>query len=283
MSLAPVIALSHGGGPMPILEPSGGIHKDVVSSLKTRVPKILGVGTPSQPRAIVLVTAHWQTPQPTVTSAAKPDLLYDYYGFPAEAYSLKYPAPGEPSVAQKVREAFAAQGFEAVLDPERGWDHGVFVPLLLALPQCEIPIVQVSILASQDASAHLRLGAALAPLRADNIAIVGSGFASFHNLPKMRSLMGGGGGGGVVLGQLQEWNAALKQAVTSEDSEERWRRLEGWRDFPHADVAHPPRGADHFMPLLVAAGAAGAEKTRMYKDMFLGVEIYTFYWGDEVA
>ncbi|KFG82793.1 hypothetical protein MANI_110786, partial [Metarhizium anisopliae] len=191
MPVAPVIALSHGGGPLPILGDKN--HESIVYSLKNRVPKILGLGTPSAPRAIVLVTAHWSTAVPTVSSAARHDLYYDYSGFPSESYALKYPAPGDPPIAREIKSLLDAHGLRARLDPSRGWDHGVFIPMLLVNPAADVPIVQVSVLESEDPEHHLRIGAALARLRARNIAIIGSGFASLHNFAAMRGLRFGGG------------------------------------------------------------------------------------------
>ncbi|POR34275.1 4,5-DOPA dioxygenase extradiol [Tolypocladium paradoxum] len=281
MTVAPVIALSHGGGPLPILgDPN---HKSIIYSLRNRVPKILGLGSPSQPRAIVLVTAHWTTELPTISSGQSHDLLYDYYNFPEEAYSLKYPAPGAPGLARTIRAAFEEAGLRPQLDGERGWDHGVFVPLTLVNPKADIPVVQLSVLRSEDPTAHLRMGAALARLRADNIAIIGSGFASFHNLGTMRAIRS------YPPAQLaafradsDEWNAALTTAVAAETTEGRWAGLEAWRGMPHADRMHPPAGGEHFMPLVVCAGAAAeGEETRFYKDEFSGVDIFTYYWGAE--
>lgn len=118
MPRAPVIALSHGGGPMPLLnDPS---HTQIVHSLRTRVPKLLKLGTPDEPRAIVLVTAHWSERYPTISNAEKPGLLYDYYGFPPEAYKLRYDAPGSPEVAGEVFEALRGEGLEPEFDGERG-------------------------------------------------------------------------------------------------------------------------------------------------------------------
>ena len=118
MPRAPVISISHGGGPMPVLgDPK---HAEIVRSLRTRVPKILKLGTPDAPRAIAVVTAHWQTRTPAVSAAAKHKLYYDYGNFPAEAYKLTYDAPGHPEVAAEVKGLLEAEGFEAVADTKRG-------------------------------------------------------------------------------------------------------------------------------------------------------------------
>ncbi|KAF4458199.1 hypothetical protein F53441_50 [Fusarium austroafricanum] len=271
--VAPVVALSHGGGPMPILgDPK---HKDIVYSLKNRVPKILKLGTPDQPRAIILVTAHWSTAKPTISSGASHKLLYDYYGFPRESYSLKYPAPGHPEIANEIADSLREQGLTPELDDERGWDHGVFIPLLLVNPKADIPVVQVSVLESEDPEQHLRMGAALRKLRANNIAVVGSGFASFHNIRAMMML---GSAGPEQQAQFRtlsdEWNNALTDATLKKDTDERWKALKSWRGFPYADMMHPPNGGEHFMPLLVCAGAAReGEETKKYSDEYVGVEI----------
>lgn len=270
---------------MPLLGDPG--HKDITKSLQTRIPKLLGLNTPRSPRAIILITAHWTTDAPTISSATKPDLLYDYYGFPPESYEIKFPAAGDAEIAADVAEAMTKEGMRGVkLDGGRGWDHGVFVPLKLAIPEANVPIVQVSVLASEDPEKHLRMGRALSSLREKNIAIVGSGFASFHNLRLMMGLRHANPSEGADIRAIsQEWNAALNAVLDANKTVERWQGLTGWRALPGADTMHPPRGGEHFMPLLVCAGAAGeGEGTRRYKDDFMGFDIFTYYWGaDEVA
>ncbi|KAM4055724.1 catalytic ligB subunit of aromatic ring-opening dioxygenase [Hirsutella rhossiliensis] len=281
MPVAPVIALSHGGGPLPVLDDPE--HKSIIYSLKNRVPKILGLGTPSQPRAIVLVTAHWTTGDANISSGKTHELVYDYYNFPPVAYTFKYPAPGEPDVARSVKAAFDAEGLPAELNGERGWDHGLYIPMMLVHPEADIPMVQVSVLQSEDPETHLRMGAALSRLRADNIAVVGSGFASFHNLATMRALRTVSADQRAAFkAESDVWNAALAKAVTAKDKSARWQGLKAWRQMPHADKMHPPNGGEHFMPLIVCTGAAGDdEEAKTYKDTYLGVDIYTFYWGGE--
>ncbi|CAK7235689.1 hypothetical protein SCUCBS95973_009352 [Sporothrix curviconia] len=274
MPRAAVIALSHGGGPMPVLgDPS---HDELVKSMRTRVPAILGLNnSTTRPKAIVLVTAHWSERVPTVSSGAKPTLLYDYGGFPAEAYRLKYDAPGSPEVAQRVASLLQGAGFRPELDDERGWDHGVFVPLLLVHPAADVPVVQVSVLASEDAAAHFAMGRALAPLRDDNIAIVGSGFASFHNL---RLMFAGVTRDPSTRAQLVAWNEAVTAAALEPDEQAREAAFAQWRSFPAAYVTHPRGGAEHFLPLIVCAGAAGNEKGKAYTDHFQGLDILSYYW-----
>ncbi|KAK2590073.1 hypothetical protein QQS21_012246 [Conoideocrella luteorostrata] len=281
MTVAPVIALSHGGGPMPLLGDKN--HESIIYSLKNRVPKILRLGTPSAPRAIVLVTAHWTTANPTISSGHQHDLYYDYYNFPPEAYTIKYPASGDPQIASEIQSLMRDEGLAATLDATRGWDHGVFVPLTLINPKADIPVVQVSVLQSENPEHHLRMGQALSRLREKNIAIVGSGFASLHNFAEMRPLMSGNKESlRRFKGVSDEWNAALTGVTTAEGKEERWDGLRSWRRLPHADRMHPPNGGEHFMPLIVCAGAAGeGEHAAVYKDVFSGVDILTYYWGGE--
>lgn len=261
---------------MPILgDPA---HNEIVKSLRERVPPILKLGTPEAPRAIVVVTAHWSEPNPTISSASSHALYYDYGGFPREAYALQYPAPGAPDVAREVHQALAGAGFQPVLDPRRGWDHGVFVPFLLIHPPADVPIVQLSVLASEDPAQHLRMGRALASLRDSNVAIVGSGSASFHNLALFASVMRGGASASVVQAKAKQWNKALADAVRHEDAAAREEKLTRWRELPNAYDMHPRNGAEHFMPLLVCAGAGGETPGKGYKDDFHGIETWSYYW-----
>lgn len=159
---------------------------------------------------------------------------------------------------------------------------GVYVPMMLVRPPADVPLVQVSVLASEDPDAHLHMGAALAALRADNIAVVGSGFASLHNLPAMAALRrpADRADRAAFKAASDAWAAALAAAVEDPDPAARRRGLAAWRALPHADRMHPPAAREHFMPLLVCAGAAlDAEPARSYKDDFLGIDIYTWYWG----
>jgi aromatic ring-opening dioxygenase catalytic subunit (LigB family) len=184
-----------------------------------------------------------------------------------------------------VKAALEEQGLKPVLDAERGWDHGVFIPMLLVNPAANVPIVQVSVLESEDPEEHLRMGAALSKLRQDNIAIVGSGFASLHNFQAYHELRSGSPAKiKSWTDRVDQWNRALTEAVGAESREERWRRLKGWRELPHADDMHPPRRGEHFLPLVVCAGAAlEGERAGVYEDEFMGAGIKTYYWGAETV
>ncbi|KAH6675253.1 Extradiol ring-cleavage dioxygenase, class III enzyme, subunit B [Plectosphaerella plurivora] len=273
-----VVCVSHGGGPMPVLGDPG--HKDIVRSLKDRVPQLLRLNTPEAPRAIIVVTAHWSEDKPTISSSSKHPLLYDYGGFPRAAYSLKYDAPGSPEVANEIKAALEQEGLSPSLNATRGWDHGVFIPFLLIHPKADVPIVQLSVLASESPEEHFKMGRALSRLRDSNVAIVGSGFATFHNLREMMALWSANPVEVAALSRkVSTWSTALGQAVETDSLAERTEKLSKWREMPHSYEMHPPRGGEHFMPLLVCAAAAGDEAAGKYKDDFLGIDIWTYYWG----
>ncbi|RDW78227.1 extradiol ring-cleavage dioxygenase class III enzyme subunit B [Coleophoma crateriformis] len=286
MTRAPAVCIPHGGGPMGVLnDPS---HKALNKSFQTTLRKLLKLGTPEQPRAIVIVTAHWTTNVPTVSNGKKHNLFYDYAGFPRAAYELTYNAPGEPEVAKEILKLLKDAGLEAKGDGTRGesfflisaensgWDHGTFCPLILIHPEADIPVVQLSVLASEDPAQHLQMGAALSSLRSQNIAILGSGFASMHNI---RLIMSGQVSAPAFRQKSAAWTGALNAAVSKTDPVERAAALKGWREFPNAYDMHPRGGAEHFLPLLVAAGAGGEGECKMYADDFLGFDAWTYYWA----
>ncbi|KAL9093036.1 MAG: hypothetical protein Q9165_004174 [Trypethelium subeluteriae] len=274
MPRAPVVSISHGGGPLPILGDKG--HEQIVKSLRTRFPELLKLGTPEAPRAIVLVTAHWSERNPTISNAKKHRLLYDYYGFPPESYELKYDADGSPDIAKEVAEAMKGIGLKPVMDTERGWDHGVFVPMLLINPAANVPIVQVSVLASESPADHWKMGRALSALRDSNIAIIGSGFASFHNL---RLMFSGITADPEFRERNEAWSKAVTDAVLEEHVEEREKKIKSWRDWPAAYEMHPRGGAEHFLPLIVCAGAAGEGSGLSYTDKYMGLDMHSYYWA----
>lgn len=282
-----IIALSHGGGPMPLLnDPS---HASMIASMRNRVPDILNLTSQDpalKPRAIILVTAHWVASSPlafpAITASQNPSLLFDYHGFPSESYNFKYPAPGAPDLAQKLAAVAKEHGLSPKLHQNRDWDHGVFVPLLLARPQADVPVLQVSVLGSDDARAHFRLGRALGDLQrreaeAGNgpIAIVGSGFASFHNLRFMFAT----DDSPEFQARHAAWNAAVSDAATTIDAKAREDKFADWRSWPDAFISHPARGSEHFMPLAVCAGAAGDEEAKSYADDFMRFTIHSYYWN----
>jgi aromatic ring-opening dioxygenase catalytic subunit (LigB family) len=239
----PTLFVSHGGGPcfwMTFPEPYGPHAWDGLAAYLRGVV----AGLPAPPREILIVSAHWEAPRPTVMTAEKPEMLFDYHGFPAHTYELAYPAPGSPALAARVRALLGKAGIPSDEDPERGFDHGVFVPMLMIDPDAVIPLVALSLQADLDPAGHLRIGAALAPLRDEGVLIVGSG-NSFHNLRTFRD------GDAAASIAFDDW---LTQAATDPDPAARNRRLETWAAAPEARACHPRE--EHLIPLMVAAGAA---------------------------
>ncbi|KAI9091782.1 Extradiol ring-cleavage dioxygenase, class III enzyme, subunit B [Phlyctochytrium arcticum] len=250
-SRAPAIFIPHGGGPMPLLNEPG--HAPMVDFL-TRPEGARKYLINNPPKAILVVTAHWETEHPQVSTLPKAELYYDYYGFPKETYNVHFPVTGSPDVAHRVVELLGAAGIQSSTDGKRGWDHGVFVPFKVYLGDefTHIPIIPMSVLTSQDAEAHYKIGQALAPLRDEGIMIVGSGM-SFHN---MRTLMdrSASARNGVV---NKSFDTALDDACKIQDPVKRREALAKWEHMQGAYDSHPRRAAEHLMPLFVVAGAGG--------------------------
>lgn len=259
----PVYFVSHGGGPWPWMAEAQSAYATLAAALRA-IPAAL----PEAPDAILMVSAHWETAHGLqLGSHPNPGMVYDYYGFPPHTYDIRYPAPGAPGLAQHAAELLNAQGIAATLDPERGYDHGAFVPAYVIAPDAHIPMVQLSIDAGYDPARHLAIGAALAPLRDDNILIIGSGL-SYHNLRRM------GPTGRLPSAQFDAW---LQAVVVDGPVGERPARLMQWERAPAARVAHTRE--DHLMPLHVAAGAAGHDSaTCVYHeaDAFGGITVSSF-------
>ena len=228
--LFPTLFISHGGGPLPILgDPS---HAGLTACLKGLLS---GPLDGEKPDAIVMVSAHWaERATVHISSAPSPAMLYDYGGFPKETYEYAYPAPGSPDLAARIRDLLSSAGIDSKLDAARGYDHGVFVPLMLAVPNADVPIVCVSLLGSYDAAVHLAIGSALSSLRKDRILIIGSG-SSFHN---MRALMGGGDAA-AMSEPFDEW---LNTTLTRNVGRARSALLMDWTAAPSALLAHPKGG-----------------------------------------
>jgi len=261
----PVVFVPHGGGPWPFVDLGMGDRAeldDLAAYLRSvrSLPK-----TP--PRALLVVSAHWEERVPTVMTSPNPPLLYDYYGFPPESYHLTWPAPGEPRLAVRVRELLHAAGFETGVDAERGFDHGTFVPLKLTYPEADVPTLQLSLLDSLDPAEHLALGRALAPLRDEGVLIIGSGM-TFHNLRAF------GAPGREISQAFDGW---LTQSTVQEPAE-RNRRLVDWARAPRARAAHPRE--EHLLPLMVVAGAAGEDRgTVAWNGTFMGLRLSAFQFG----
>lgn len=256
--------IGHGGGPLPLLGDPG--HQELVATLQEIAASI------PRPKAILVVSAHWEAPLPTLTAAPKPELLYDYYNFPPEAYSIQYPCPGDPQLAHTVAQRLRQAGFSARLDDRRGFDHGVFIPLKIMYPQADIPCVQLSLLDSLDPAEHIALGEALPIEELDQVLILGSGF-SFHNL---RAFFG------PISSDQQQANARFESwlARTCTDpalsEEDRRARLIHWDDTPDARYCHPR--PEHLLPLHVCYGAARSPSRKRYALRILGVMTSMYLW-----
>lgn len=220
-------------------------------------------GLIARPKAIVAVSAHWETPAPMVTSSPANSTIHDFYGFPRSLYELHYPAPGSPVLAGRVAELVK----DARLDPVRGLDHGAWVPLLLAWPEADIPIVQLSVQSGLSVAHHVALGRALSPLRADGVLILGSG-GFVHNL---RAIEWQGG-------EEPEWSRAFANFMHTALVERREADLVNYRTrAPHAAAAHPTD--EHLMPLFVAYGAGGPHTERLHTSVCFGslrLDAYAF-------
>jgi 4,5-DOPA dioxygenase extradiol len=260
---ASVIYISHGGGPLPILGDPG--HKAMVDFMKAlpgRFPK---------PEAILVISAHWEENTATLLGAPNPPLLYDYFGFPKEAYSIRYPCPGSPKLAARIAGMLEDHGIETSLDPKRGFDHGHFIPLALMYPEADIPSIQLSLIRGLDPVTHLELGRALHELMDENILVIGSGF-SFHNL---NAFFGSGGDEkDPANDSFQDW---LINTCTSElGVDEREKRLADWAKAPGARHCHPRE--EHLLPLHVCAAMAGTPAELVFDDMILGKRGVAFLW-----
>ena len=252
----PSYFISHGGGPWPWIDDMRKALAPLEESLAAMPGEL-----PEPPKAILMVSGHWEAPEVRVQHSARPPMVYDYGGFPAHTYQISYPAPGAPALAEKTAQLIAAAGLPVALDDDRGYDHGTFVPAYVMYPEADVPIYQVSMLESYDPEDHIRLGRALAPLREEGVVIVGSGL-SYHNLRMF---------GPTARVPSEAFDAWLGETLAL-PAAERTARLLDWESAPHARTCHARE--DHLVPLFTALGAAeDAVATRVYyqKMIFGGV------------
>ena len=231
MSAFPTLFVSHGA---PSLVAEQGPARDFLCALGAELPR---------PRAIVVVSAHWETVAPTVGGAAAFDTIHDFYGFPEPLYRLRYPASGDPTLAERVAALIDAAGFAGRIDARRGLDHGAWAPLMLMYPQADIPVVPLSIQSQAGAAHHYRLGEALAPLRDEGVLVLASGSAT-HNLRAI--------GDGAPPAWAEAFSAWLAARLAAGDVN---ALLDYRRRAPEAVRTHPTD--EHLLPLFVALGAAG--------------------------
>ena len=257
MKTLPTYFISHGGGPWPWMKKEMPFY-DVLEKSLQEIPRQLGV----TPKAILVISAHWEEKDFAIQAHPHPPMIYDYGGFPDYTYQIQYSAPGSPEVARRVAELLTQAGLPNHLDQERGYDHGNFTPLFVMYPKANVPIFQVSLKTGLSPAEHLQLGRALAPLRNEGILIVGSGL-SYHNL---RAMFSRDPSAGVASSQFDEW----LEKVMSKDPQARSEALLHWEKAPSARAAHPRE--EHLIPLMVAVGAAENEKSlRVYhEDKFMG-------------
>lgn len=262
----PVLFIPHGAGPCFFMDWQPKDTWDGMSAFLKGIAKTL----PSQPKAIVMVSAHWSETGFSVTSHAHPELIYDYYGFPSHTYELTYPAPGSPELAARTVQLLEKAGVATTMDDKRGFDHGMFIPLKLMFPAADIPVIQLSLQQNLDAKTHLEAGRALAKLRDEGVLIVASGM-SFHNMK--------GFGDEHFSSLSDEFNKWLTAAVSSTPLE-RDQLLTGWTQAPHATLCHPAGAEEHLLPLMVAAGAAGDSIGRcVYSEQVLKTTVSAYYFG----
>ena len=259
-----ILFIPHGGGPMPLLgEPS---HDELVALLKK-----LGEQLP-RPSAVLMISAHWEAHYPTVTSNRQPHLIYDYTGFPKEAYDIEYPVAGQPTLAAKVQKSLTNAGLATQSDEHRGLDHGAFVPLKLMYPDADIPCVQLSLVNTLDANTHIKMGEAFASLEHENLLVIGSGF-TFHNMREFFSANEAEANRKNIA--FENWlEDTLVRLDISED--ERKQRMINWESAPYARFCQPRE--EHLLPLHVCYGAARRQCDDYFVATVAGKRSGAFYW-----
>ncbi|MFK7988565.1 MAG: class III extradiol ring-cleavage dioxygenase [Sandaracinaceae bacterium] len=264
----PSIYLPHGGGPWPwapAFTPALASEYALLQQYIESIPAAL----PRRPTGIVIVSAHWEAAVPTVLVSERPTMLYDYSGFPQNTYELSWPAPGSPQLARRVRRLIEGVDISTAEESDRGFDHGVFVPLKLAFPRADIPTVQLSLDAGYDPQKHLTIGRALAPLRDEGILVLGSGM-SWEDF-RARDLVR----------RSNAFDAWFKETATAEPSN-RNLALRDWTRAPYARVAHPHE--EHLLPMMVAAGAAGEDQGHIAFDgSLMGIRLSAVHFTSHAS
>lgn len=262
-NMAQIVYFSHGGGPLPILgDASHMAMVDFMHQLPAQLRK---------PDSILVISAHWEESAATLLGAHNPPMLYDYYGFPDEAYDITYPAPGSPDLADRIAQLLKKNNIPIHIDLQRGFDHGLFIPLKLMYPQADIPSLQLSLLRGLKPAAHIALGKALRELMHENILVIGSGF-SFHN---MRAFSWEGiNTPDPANDAFQDW--LIDVCTGPIPQSERELRLTEWEEAPSARYCHPRE--EHLLPLHVCLGIADRPATLIFDDYILGKRGVAFLW-----
>lgn len=224
-----------------------------------------------RPRAVVCVSAHWTAKVARVSAADQPATIHDFGGFPDELYRINYPAAGDPVLALEVAARLQEAGIEAEIDQQRGLDHGAWVPLRRMYPAADVPVLQLSVQPRQSPAAHIAVGRALVPLRAEGVLVLGSGGAT-HNLSDLFQVMAGES----VPAYAEAFMAWLTQCIEANDVAS---LVSYSTSAPQGARAHPT--PEHFLPLFVALGAADGEVGRLLHDeMAFGVlSLAAYGWG----
>lgn len=265
----PTYFISHGGGPWPYVPQMRLAARELEASL-VDIPLQLGI----TPKAILMISAHWEESAFTVMSNRAPPMIYDYNGFPENTYAVVYPAPGSPELAARVKTLIENSDMPAHLDADRGFDHGAFCPMAVMYPEANVPVVQLSLRAGLDPAEHLALGRALAPLRDEGVLIIGSGL-SYHNLSAL---------GPTGTAPSAAFDAWLQNTLLAANSADRDRELIAWEQAPAARLAHPRE--EHLLPLMVAVGAANGDSGHcVYHEQaaFGGIVASSFRFGNAIA
>ena len=253
--MLPAIFVSHGSPSLPFDDVPA---RDFLRGLGARFEK---------PKAILVASAHWDTLAPALSAVPRNDTIHDFYGFPPPLYELRYDAPGAPALAERAASLLSDAGAIATIDATRGLDHGAWVPLMLAYPGAEIPVLQLSVQSHAGAAHHIALGRALAPLRSEGVLILGSG-GFVHNL---RALDWNSG-------PEPEWSRAFAAWTHEKLLARDEASLADYRNqAPLAKQAHPTE--EHFMPLFIAYGAGGENVERLHTSVTFGslrMDAYAF-------
>ena len=262
----PTLYIPHGGGPCFFMDWTIG-PKDTWDGLARwlrRFPNKL----PERPSAILIISAHWENHKPTLTTKENPNLIYDYHGFPRSTYKLKWPAQNNPALVARIQELLSEVDIDSEIHPKRGFDHGVFVPMKVSFPNADIPTTQLSLVKGLDPALHLEIGMALQPLREEGVLIIGSGM-SYHNMKKFMTP--------AALQASKKFNNWLEYTVVL-DQWERFEQLSNWERAPAARQCHPY--AEHLLPLMIAAGAAGEDPGRkVFEDTVMGAVVSAIQFG----
>ena len=258
-----VVYFSHGGGPLPVLgDPS---HKKMIDFMEALPLKL------HKPESIIVFSAHWEENIVAVQSGNAPEILYDYYGFPEVAYSIKYPCKGNTELALRVAKLLQDSGIEAKLNNNRPYDHGSYIPLRMMYPDADIPVIQISLNHNLDPLTHLKIGKALRKLLEDNILIIGSGF-SFHNMRAFDFA-----GREIEDPRNNEFQDRLIEICCDElDEEERFNEFKDWDKLPNARYCHPRE--EHLLPLHVCVGLSTGIAEKAFDDYILGKRAVAFLW-----